>query len=42
MRTEGKIPVIIGVTGHRDICPEAVPVIRDKVREQLIRIKKAD
>ncbi|MCR4606857.1 MAG: DUF4231 domain-containing protein [Oscillospiraceae bacterium] len=41
MRTEGKIPVIIGVTGHRDIRPEAVPVIRDKVREQLIRIKKA-
>ena len=41
MKTEGKIPVMIGVTGHRDICPEALPVIRQKVREQLERIKNA-
>ena len=41
MKTEGKIPVIIGVTGHRDICPEAIPAIREKVREQLERIRDA-
>lgn len=34
------IPIVIGVTGHRDIEPAAVPAIRKSVRRQLELIKK--
>ncbi len=38
MKTEGKIPVIVGVTGHRNIRKTDIDIIEKKVREQLERI----
>lgn len=35
---EQKIPVIIGITGHRDIRPEDEPAIRESVRAELKKI----
>lgn len=29
------LPLLVGVTGHRDICPSALPAIRGRVREIL-------
>ena len=41
MRNEGKIPVIVGVTGHRDIRKTDLPELENSVREQLRNIREA-
>ena len=41
MKTEGKIPVIVGVTGHRNIRKPDLDVIEKSVREQLAMIVEA-
>jgi hypothetical protein len=40
MTTQPGIPIVIGITGHRDIPPDDVPVIQSAVREQLDRLRK--
>ena len=34
------VPLVIGVTGHRDLVPAEIPQIRQRVREFLIDLKK--
>ena len=41
MKTEGKIPVIVGVTGHRNIRKGDEELLERRVREQLSLIKDA-
>ncbi len=36
----GKIPIVIGVTGHRNLCTEELPVLRGIVRNELDTLKK--
>ena len=40
MKDERLIPVIVGVTGHRDLVDEDIPVLRKAVRTQLRKLKK--
>ncbi len=40
MKTEGKIPIVIGVTGHRNLVKEEISGLRDAVREELRRIRE--
>lgn len=40
MTIQQGIPIVIGVTGHRDIPPDDVPVIQSAVREELDRLRK--
>lgn len=41
MKTEGKIPIVIGITGHRNLPEKEIPGLRDVVREELRRIRKS-
>ena len=34
------IPLVIAVTGHRDLVPDEVPGIRERVRELLTDLRK--
>lgn len=36
----GKIPIVIGVTGHRDPVKEALPDLENAVRKELVSLKK--
>ena len=40
MKTEGKIPIVIGITGHRNLLDEEIPGLRDAVREELRKIRE--
>ena len=40
MNTETKIPLIVGVTGHRHMRAEDVPKLRRAVRDELIKLQK--
>lgn len=31
----GAVPMVIGVTGHRDPRPEVLPIVREQTRRQL-------
>lgn len=37
--TDPRIPLVIGVTGHRQIAVEALPVVRERVRELLRELR---
>ena len=40
MKTEGKIPVIVGITGHRNIRKKDEELLETRVRERLSGIMK--
>ncbi len=35
-----KIPVVVGVTGHRDLYPEDIPALKEEVKKDLLKIKQ--
>ncbi|MCR5829708.1 MAG: hypothetical protein K6F93_05060 [Lachnospiraceae bacterium] len=35
-----KIPITVGVTGHRDLCEAEIPAIRETVRKELITLRQ--
>ncbi len=39
MNTEQRIPVVIGVTGHRELDPDQIPSLYEAVRTEIHRIK---
>lgn len=41
LQDPGAVPLVIGVTGHRDPIPEAVPVVRKLTRDQLQQLMTA-
>ena len=36
----GRLPIVVGVTGHRDLAPDALPAIVQRVRELLLDYKR--
>lgn len=39
MKNDSKIPIVIGVTGHRNICEQDVPVLRQRVEQAIAEVK---
>ncbi len=37
---DSRIPITVGVTGHRDLCETELPAIREKVRKELATIRQ--
>lgn len=39
-RLPGLIPIVVGVTGHRDLCIQDIPRLEEAVRELLLRLQR--
>ena len=40
LRQDGKLPIMVAVTGHRDLVPEDIPQIREQVIKTLQEIRE--